>query len=197
MSRLFDISSDFEELFDQFEAIDEMEFDTDENGNPVDANGNIVNPEVVKADFRQAWFDTLDGMEQEFNLKAENTAQFIKCLQAKQDAMDAEVKRLQQRSKSCKNKIAWLKQYLMTCMEQMRLKKVDGVRARITIRNNQPSLKIANELELIQQLQAMERDDLLKYSLPEIRKADLKKLVKNGEQFDGVTLESSKSILIA
>ena len=90
MSRLFDISSDFEELFDQFEAIDEMEFDTDENGNPVDANGNIVNPEVVKADFRQAWFDTLDGMEQEFNLKAENTAQFIKCLQAKQDAMDAE-----------------------------------------------------------------------------------------------------------
>ena len=43
MSRLFDISSDFEELFDQFEAIDEMEFDTDENGNPVDANGNIVN----------------------------------------------------------------------------------------------------------------------------------------------------------
>lgn len=197
MSRLFDISGDFEELFDQFDTIEEMTFDTDENGNPVDANGNIVNPEVVKAAFRQAWFDTLDGMEQEFTLKAENTAQYIKCLQAETDAIDAEIKRLQQRSKSRKNRIIWLKQYLMTCMEQMRLKKVDGVRARITIRNNPPSLKIANELVLIRQLQAENRDDLLKYSLPEIRKTDLKKLVKNGKQFDGVTLESSKSILIA
>ena len=170
MSRLFDISADFADLFDQFDAIEEMEFDTDENGKPMDADGNPVNPEFVKAELRQAWFDMLDGMEQEFSLKAEA------------EAMDTEIRKLQQRSKSRKNRIDWLKQYLMQCMEMMRLKKVDGVQARIAIRNNAPSVKIVDELALIDELERNGHDDALKYQMPEIRKTALKGLLKSGEQ---------------
>lgn len=197
MSRLFDISADFAELFDQFDAIEDMEFDTDENGKPIDADGKSVNPEFIKAEMRQAWFDTLDGMEQEFTLKAENTAQYIKSLKAEADAMDAEIKKLQQRSKSRKNRIDWLKQYLMQCMEIMHLKKVDGVQARITLRNNAPSVKIVDELALIDELERNHHDDLLKYQMPEVRKNELKKCIKAGMTFENAVLESSKSVIIS
>lgn len=197
MSRLFDISADFAELFDQFDAIEDMEFDTDENGKPIDADGKPVDPAFIKAEMREAWFDMLDGMEQEFTLKAENTAQYIKSLKAEADAMDAEIKKLQQRSKSRRNRIEWLKQYLTQCMEMMQLKKVDGVQARITLRNNAPSVKIVDELALIDELERTGHDDALKYQMPEIRKTVLKGLLKSGETFHGASLESSKSILIS
>lgn len=197
MSRLFDISVEFAELFDQFDAIEDMEFETDESGKPVDADGKPVNPEFIKAEMRQAWFDMLDSMEQDFTLKAENTAQYIKSLKAEADAIDAEVKRLQCRSKSRKNRIAWLKQYLMQCMDMMHLKKVDGVQARITLRNNAPSLKIVNELALIDELERTHHDDLLKYQMPEVRKTELKRCIKAGITFENAALESSKSVIIS
>lgn len=197
MRKLFDISADFAELFDQFDAIEEMEFDTNEDGKPVDADGNPVNPEFVKAEMRQAWFDTLEGMEQDFTLKAENTAQYIKSLKAEAEAMDAEIKKLQQRSKSRKSRIDWLKQYLMQCMEIMQLKKVEGVQARITLRSNAPSVKISDELALIHELERTDHDDALKYQMPEIRKSVVKGLIKSGETFENAVLEVSKSIIIS
>lgn len=196
MGRLFDISADFAELFDEFDNIEEMEFLKDEDGNAIDEDGNPINPEFVKAQMYQAWFDTLDGIEQEFNLKAENMAQYIKCLKAESEAIDAEIKRLQIRSKSRKNRIDRMKQYLTFCMKQMKLKKIDGVQARITLRKNAPSLKIADELALITELQNSGKDDLLNYHMPEIRKNELKKMIKSGSTFSGVTLESSESLII-
>ena len=77
MARLFDISADFEELFNKFDEIQEMEFEKNEDGRFIDADGNIVEPELYRADLLQAWFDTLEGIEEEFNFKAENTAQYI------------------------------------------------------------------------------------------------------------------------
>lgn len=193
MGRLFELSADFAELLDRFDEIEEMEFPANADGEPVDAEGNPINPEFVKAELRQAWFDTLDGMEQEFTCKAENLAQYIKSLKAEADAIDAEAKRLQQRAKSRKNRIAWMKQYLMQCMET----KVDGVQARITLRSNAPSVKVTDELSLIQELERTGHADALKYHLPEIRKNQLKGYLKAGEVFQYASLEPSKSIIIS
>ena len=49
MSRLFDISQDFETLFDQFDSISEYEFELNEKGEPIDDDGNVVDPETAKA----------------------------------------------------------------------------------------------------------------------------------------------------
>ena len=81
-------------------------------------------------------------------------------------------------------------------MNFINLKKIDGVRAKLSIRKNAPSLKIENELEFITMLQNTGRDDLLKYSMPEVRKTEVKNLIKNGEVFDGALLESSESLII-
>ena len=196
MSRLFDISSDFEELFNRFDEIQEMEFEKNEEGKFVDIEGNIINPETYRADMLQAWFDTLEGIEEEFNLKAENTAQYIKSLKAEESAIKAEEDKLKKRRQQYSRKIDCMTVYLKNCMEQMGLKKIEMPRARLTIRNNAPSLKISDEIAFINMLQENGRDDLLKYALPEIRKAEIKKLIKAGESFEGAVLESSQSLLI-
>lgn len=196
MSRLFDISSDFEELFSRFDDIQEMEFEKNEDGQFVDSEGNIINPEAYRADMLQAWFDTLEGIEEEFNFKAENTAQYIKSLKAEEAAIKSEEDKLKKRRQQYSRKIECMTVYLKNCMMQMGVKKIETPRARITIRNNAPSLKIADEIVFIDMLQKNNRDDLLKYSLPEIRKTEIKKLIKSGELFPGAVLESSQSLII-
>lgn len=196
MSRLFDISSDFEELFSRFDDIQEMEFEKNDDGQFIDSEGNIINPETYRADMLQAWFDTLEGIEEEFNFKAENTAQYIKSLKAEEAAIKSEEDKLKKRRQQYSRKIECMTVYLKNCMMQMGLKKIETPKARITIRNNAPSLKIADEIAFIDMLQKNNRDDLLKYELPEIRKTEVKKLIKTGEVFEGASLESSQSIII-
>lgn len=196
MARLFDLSSEYESLFNQFDEIQEMEFEKNENGQYVDFEGNVINPDTYRAEMLQAWFDVLEGMEDEFNFKAENTAQYIKSLKAEEAAIKAEEDKLKKRRQQYSRKIECMTIYLKSCMEQMGIKKIEMPRARISIRNNAPSLKIADEVGFISMLQENGRDDLLKYELPEIRKAEIKKLIKAGEKFPGAALESSQSLII-
>lgn len=149
MQRLFEISQDFETLFDQYDAIQEMEFEKNENGDYIDDDGKIINPDVTRAELLQAWFDTLEGIEEEFNFKAENTAQYIKSLKAEATAIKAEEDKLKKRRQSYSRKIDGMTIYLKNCMEQMGIKKIDMPKARITIRKNTPSLKITDEVGFI------------------------------------------------
>ena len=197
MSRLFDISQDFETLFDQFDSISEYEFELNEKGEPIDDDGNVVDPETAKAEMFEAWFDTLSGIEEEFDLKAENLAQYIKCLKAEVEVIDTETKKLRERRDSRNKRIERLKIYLMNCMQAIGVKKIDMPRAKITIRNNAAGLKIDDEIEFINMFQDHGRDDLLKYSLPEIKKSEIKKLIKSGETFDGSRLEAGQSVIIS
>lgn len=196
MSRLFDISQDFELMFERLEEIYDYEFPVNEKGETVDDDGNRVNAEVEKAEMIEAWFDTFEGVKEEFNFKAENIAQYVKCLKAEADEIDKEMKKLRARRDGKIRRADKLKEYLMGCMSVSKIKKIDMPRAKITIRKNQPSLKIEDELALINILQNTNRNDLLKYSLPEIRKNDIKTLVKSGESFEGVSLEASFSLII-
>ena len=196
MQRLFDISQDFEALFDQFDAISEYEFPVDEDGRPVDDDGNPVNPETAKAEMLEAWFDTLSGLEEEFNFKAENLAQYIKCLKAEAEDIDEEMKKLRARRDSRNRRIERLKNYLMENMEAVGITKIDMPKAKITIRKSTPGIKFDNEISFINMLQDNGRDDLLKYSMPEIRKSEIKKLIRSGEKFDGARLESGRSVII-
>lgn len=196
MQRLFDISQDFEALFDQFDAISEYEFPVDEDGRPVDDDGNPVNPETAKAEMLEAWFDTLSGLEEEFNFKAENLAQYIKCLKAEAEDIDEEMKKLRARRDSRNRRIERLKNYLMENMEAVGITKIDMPKAKITIRKSTPGIKFDNEISFINMLQDNGRDDLLKYSMPEIRKSEIKKLIRSGEKFDGARLEPSRSVVI-
>ena len=196
MATLFNIASDFEELFAQFDIIENLDFDTDADGNLIDGYGNIIeNPVEYKESLYQAWLDTLEGIEIEFNFKAEQIALFIKDLKLSADAIEAEERNLRQRKEAKRKQIGRLKNILKCSMDKMGVLKIDMPKAKISIRNNPESLVVDDELGFINWAQQI-NDNLLKYSLPDIRKTEVKKLVQQGEVIPNVHLERGESVII-
>ncbi len=61
--------------------------------------------------------DTLDGIEGEFEIKAENYAKIIKELSAEADKFEKEKKRLEERQKTLENSVKFLKDTLFNSMQ--------------------------------------------------------------------------------
>lgn len=56
MSALYELTSDFTELFNRFDEINDYEPDTDADGNYIDAAGNIIDDVVkYKQDMLDMW----------------------------------------------------------------------------------------------------------------------------------------------
>ena len=196
MQRLFELSQDYAELFDRFDSINDYEFEKDERGRYIDDDGMVIDPEAVRAELLDAWFDTLEMLEADLEVKVENTAVFIKSLTLLAKEQKAEAKRLSERAKANERKAEALKKYILDNMKLVGINKIDRPRACVTVKKNPPSLKIENEDKFINMLQINGRDDLLRYAKPEIRKTDVKKLIQSGESFEGVKLESSVSLIV-
>lgn len=196
MASLYELSEDYKELFDRFDNINDYEFDKDENGHFIDDGGMVIDPEAVKTEWLEAWFDTLSGIEEEFDIKAENVAVYIKHLISDVKDMKEERSKLSERIKAKERKAEQLKSYLLDNMKLVGVNKIDRPRACLTLRKNAASLVVDDEDKFIDMLQRNGRDDLLRYAKPEIRKTDVKKLIQSGESFEGVKLESSVSLTV-
>lgn len=178
MSRLFEISNDFAALFDQLEAFDEIEDD---------AERKIV---------QEAWFDTLTGIETEFENKAENVAQFIKSLRAEAEDIREEEKVLAARRKAKEKRAESLIRYLMGCMKQIRREKIETAKCKLTIKKNAESVQCADEDRLARDLLAMGRTELIRVKPPELDKTALKKALQSGEIINGAALGRTESLII-
>ena len=195
MARLIDMSREYEEIFDAFEIIDDLEPDINEDGEPVDYNGNVINDiETWHEELKRQWFDELASKEDEFENKAESVAQYIKNLIIESDALAAEIKVLQQRKKVKDNKIENMKKYLKDCLIQTGINKIETTRCVLSIRNNAESVSIANEKEFISQYKDSHAE-YFKFK-PEISKTEIKKLLQSGVEIDGAVLEKTQSIII-
>lgn len=194
--RLYELTNAFSELFNQFEEINYYEPDTNADGQPIDGNGDIIEDvEAYKNKMLSAWFDTLEGIEGEFDEKAENIAVYIKELEAEAKTLKAEKiavgKRQAQKEKTAEN----LRKYLITSMKAIGRNKVDMPKAVLSLKNNAPSLVVDDEISFINWAQK-HNDNLLKYSMPEIKKNEVKTLCKNGEKVPFVHLERKASLTI-
>lgn len=193
---LYDLSEAHKALFEEFEAINSWEPDTDADGNPIDDDGNIIkNVTQYKEDMLQAWFDTLESIEGEFDITAEALALHIKNLDAKAEAIKKEKQKLEQRQKSTENKAERLRKYLIESMQKMNLKKVETARVVVTTRNNAESVAITEE-SLFKEW-AMEHDDsLLNYQKPTISKTAVKNAIKDGQAIPYAQLVRTQSVII-
>ena len=195
MESLYEMTKQFEELFDSYEAIADMQFAPDGEGGYLDDDGNPVDPAAVREEMAQAWFDTLDGMEIEIQEKAESVALYIKNLDYEIKAIKNEKSRLDARlkskEKSCKNML----EYLKNCLEAAKLKKIETPRAAISIRNNPESVEITDEKSFIGWAQD-NNDDLLRYKDPEVNKTAVKQLLKAGEEVPFAKLIRTKTLNI-
>ena len=195
MESLYEMTKQFEELFNSYEAIADMQFAPDGEGGYLDDDGNPVDPAAVREEMAQAWFDTLDGMEIAIQEKAESVALYIKNLDYEIKAIKSEKSRLDARlkskEKSCKNML----EYLKNCLEAAKLKKIETPRAAISIRNNPESVEITDEKSFIGWAQD-NNDDLLRYKDPEVNKTAVKQLLKAGEEVPFAKLIRTKTLNI-
>jgi hypothetical protein len=181
--KLYDLTGDFAELFERFDEIDNWEPDTDEDGKPIDDNGNVIKDvKAYKEAMLQAWFNTLEGIEELFEDKAVNIAMYIKNLRSDAEQLKAEKLRLEKRQSS-KNKAAdRLEEYLFNSMQAIGRTVIDRPQALITIQRNPESTVIDDERRFIEWAESTNHDNLLKYEQPTIRKNDVKALIRKEDK---------------
>ena len=192
--KLYEMSADFSELFDNYDAIVNIEFTPDGKGGFVDDDGNPVDPEERRREMQQAWFDTLDSMEQELARKAENVAVYIKNMESEAKTLKAEEDKLKARRQAKENAAKRMREYLMDCMKQANISKIDEPRAVISLRNNPESVEISDETEFIGW--AADHDEYLRYKAPEINKTAVKNALKSGVEIPFAALTRSQSLTI-
>lgn len=195
--KLYELTEMFSDLFSQYDAISEWEPDTNADGMPIDDDGNIIaNVDAYKNKMLTAWFDTLTGIEGEFNEKAESIAVYYKQLLAEAKMLKAEkaaiAKRQSQKEKQAEN----LKAYLLNSMQALGRQKIDMPRAVISLKKNAPCLVIDDEISFVEWAEEHNLAHLLKYSMPEVKKNDVKALCKKGEEIPFVHMESKQSLSI-
>ena len=193
--KLYEMSADFAELFDNYDAIVNIEFASDGKGGFMDDDGNPVDPEERRKEMQQAWFDTLDGMEQELVRKAENVAVYIKAMEAEAKSLKAEEDKLKARRQAKENAAKRMREYLMGCMKQANISKIDEPRAIISLRNNPESVEISDENDFISWANE-NHDEYLRYKAPEINKTAVKNALKSGAEIPFAALTRSQSLTI-
>lgn len=188
--KLYELTGDFSDLYDRFIDIDAWEPDTNEDGQPIDENGEVIeNVTAYKEAMFEAWFDTLEGIEELFEDKAVNVAVYIKNLRSEAEQIKAEKLKLEKRQ-SAKNKLAdRLEKYLFDSMQKVKRTQIDRPQAKIRIKQNPDSTVIENEQEFIKWAECNDRDDLLKYEQPSVKKAVVKALLKKKEKIPFAHLE--------
>ncbi len=194
--KLYELTNEMNEIAEDLEAALSWQPDTNADGKPIDDDGNIIeNVEAFRAEMLAAWQGTLEGISGEFDEKAGNIAAYIKNLKSDCDQLEQEEKALKRRRDVKKNALRRVTEYLLGEMEAAGKRKIDTPQAVISIRNNAESVLIDNEAAFI--LWAQEHNEnLLKYSQPEIRKSEIKTLLKSGEEIPEVRLTRTQSLIV-
>lgn len=192
---LYDLTGDFKKLYDMFEEIDNFEPDRDENGNPVDSDGTIINDVAeLKEKMLAAWFDTLDGIEEAFEDKAVNIAAIVKSLRSEAEQLKAEKLRLAKRQSQKEKAAERLEQYLLNSMQAIGREKIDKPQAVIRVKKNPESTVVDNEGSFIEWAETNGYTDLLKYKDPDIKIKEVKDLLKRNVKLPFVHLERKTKI---
>lgn len=134
----------------------------------------------------QVLTDTLESINDSIEAKADGYIAVSKTLEAENDAIDVEIKRLQERKKINQNGIERLKTTLLEAMEFTGKTKFKTELHNYSIRNNAPSLQINDDTKIPKQFYVEQK--------PKLDKRELLKFVKNNGEIDGVELKRSKSL---
>ena len=173
MVSLFELSTQFKQLFDSLDIIME---DEDE-------------------DMLEAWFDTLEGIEGEIEDKVENIALYIEGTLAEADALKKKRDSLNARIKAKTNAAERMKGYLKDSMIRISLNKVQTDKVAVSIRNNPESVNVLDEQGFIEWAEK-NNEDLLRYKTPEINKTAVKKALQDGREIPCCELTRTKSVII-
>lgn len=171
--KLYELTNDFTQLFDQFDEISSMD-----------------NAE----EFKQAWFDTLSGIEEEFEVKAENIGAYIKALAAAAKDLKTEEEALSKRRRAKEKQAEWLKKYLLESMQAIGRTKIDRPMAVLSVKNCPESVRFEDEKAFINDCMESGHDEYLRYKTPEIDRTAVKEALQHGEKIEGAYLARDQRI---
>ena len=174
--KLYELTTDFAQLFDRFDEISKLDGDAEE--------------------YKQAWFDTLSGIEEKFEVKAENIGAYIKELTAAAKYLKAEEEALSKRRKAKEKQAEWLKKYLLESMQDIGRTKIDRPMAVLSIRTNPESVRFDDENAFITLCQRNGSDDYLRYKAPEINRSAVKEALQAGQKIEGASLIRTQTVTI-
>ena len=139
----------------------------------------------------QTLADTMEAVEGELEIKAENYAKVMKNLEADVAGIKAEIDRLSERKKTIENNIKNMKSALQMAMETTGKTKFKTELFSFNIQKNAPTVVIdASDPNNIP-------PDFLKFKEPEIDKTAIKAAIQNGMDLTGVAhLEQRESLRI-
>lgn len=163
--KLYKLANEYLELMDLFEN-DELEID--------------------------AISDTLEAIEGEIEVKADNIACLLKELDADCEAIRAEERRLAERRRTKERAYERIKQYLSEELLRIGMAKVETARNKITFRKSE-SVDVTSDFLA---WAADNRADLLTYAEPTANKTEIKKALKEGAEIVGATLVTKNNIQI-
>ena len=133
--------------------------------------------------------DTLEGIQGEFEDKAEQVLAIIKNELALEEMLKAEAKSLTERAKASANKVANLKAYLAESMQTMDKKKINAGVHSLTVRKGVQSVNILD-------LESLPIDFVDYQTVIEPDKNLIKEKLKLGEKIEGAELVTGKSSLL-
>ena len=138
--------------------------------------------------------DTLEGIEGEFDEKADNIACVIKQLTAESEAIQEEIKSLESRRKAKNQKAEFLRMYLKQQMTSIGKTKVESARNYIRISKSSPKLVLGQAF--MDWAKESRRVDLLTHPEPAPDKTAIKKAIQDGAIIPFATLEDGMSLTI-
>jgi|GEM_PF-3341378 len=134
--------------------------------------------------------DTIESIEDLIDIKAENYARIITQQNYNIQALESEIKRMQNRKDTLENKVKWLKDNLKEAMIATKKDKIKTDMFSISVCNNsQPSLEVADESLIPEKYYKTETITKLDSTL-------LKEDLNSGQAIYGVKLNRGKHIRI-
>ncbi|WP_415337576.1 siphovirus Gp157 family protein [Clostridium perfringens] len=130
----------------------------------------------------------LGQVEDDINIKIENTCKVIKEIEADSIGIDEEIKRLSALKKQKENTVKKLKAYVEFEMNGIGLTKVEGKLFKISFRKSKV-VKVIDETKIPKEFIKIKTTET-------ISKTDLGKALKNGEIIEGAELVENKSLQI-
>ena len=136
----------------------------------------------------EALQDSLEGLDGAIEVKAQALLQVVAGMEGDTGAIDAEIKRLQERKRIIDNRAQRLRQYLFDNMQATGITKISCPLFAITLAKGRPVVVIDAEEEI--------PDEYTKTTVTRVPvKADILKALKAGEKVPGCYLGESKQSL--
>ena len=140
------------------------------------------------AEDNQYLYEALETIEDEFNSKLENIGKVIQTLDADTQAIDYEIKRLQEKKKALNSNKVNLKRYVETEMQKLGKRKIKTPLFTFGIQANAPSLDIIDDRYIPKEFYEPQE--------PKLNKRELLKALKQGDTIKGVEIKQTEGLRI-